>query len=628
MPRSNRHSAPAPRLGEALRRSDTDAPNPASRSQPDAGTDDPALRRERLVDGVAFALFVLTLVLWLGGRATAQEPPTSIEGAARLEDEAQRTRNPNQMRLRADAVVESDSRRRQGPARRGAARFPDEVRSIDGTGNNADNEQWGSAGTAFTRLAPSAYSGADNPSGGQLRGARAISNLCVADDNGEVARPAITDFFWQWGQFLDHDLDLSPEVDPVEAFDIAVPAGDPWFDPGSTGTQEMHFGRSAYVTVGGVREQVNAITAYIDASNVYGSDELRARALRTLDGTGKLKTSVGNLLPFNEEGLPNAGGTDSELFLAGDFRANEQVGLTVMHTLFVREHNWIVDNLLRTDGMNGDQIYEAARALVAAEMQAITYREFLPLLLGDDALPDYGGYDGAVDVSISNEFATAAYRFGHSMVSPNLLRLDASGAQIGDGHLTLDQAFFRPDHVVRGGIEPVLRGLAAQRAQRLDSVIIDELRNLLFGPPGSGGLDLASLNIQRGRDHGLPGYGAVRAALGLPQRTRFRDVGRDRETSLGLVDAYSSVAEIDLWVGGLAEAPAGDGLVGETFRAILVDQFTRLRDGDRFWYQSYLPRNFRDWVDSQTLGRIIRRVTQVGPEVSLDVFRPVGTDGP
>ena len=84
------------------------------------------------------------------------------------------------------------------------------------------------------------------------------------------------------------------------------------------------------------------ITAFIDASNVYGSGEERAYALRTLDGTGKLKTTiseVGDLLPYNTPGLANAPAATPNFFLAGHVRANEQIALTAMHTLFVREHN-------------------------------------------------------------------------------------------------------------------------------------------------------------------------------------------------------------------------------------------------------------------------------------------------
>ena len=148
------------------------------------------------------------------------------------------------------------------------------------------------------------------------------------------------------------------------------------------------------MVVDGVRQQINEITAYIDASNVYGSDNDRAMALRTLDGTGRLKTSSGKLLPFNTEAFPNAPDSeDSSFFLAGDFRANEQVGLTAMHTLFVREHNFWTRKVRRLYPRdNGDQIYEKARAIVVAEIQAITYNEFLPVLLGSGSLKRYRGY--------------------------------------------------------------------------------------------------------------------------------------------------------------------------------------------------------------------------------------------
>ena len=135
------------------------------------------------------------------------------------------------------------------------------------------------------------------------------------------------------------------------------------------------------------RQQLNEITAWVDGSNVYGSNQERADALRTLDGTGKLKTSDGNMLPFNVDGLPNAGGSGPNLFLAGDVRANEQLGLTAMHTLFVREHNRLAEKIgAQRSNWDGDRIYEKARQLVGAQIQVITYNEFLPALLGKRAM--------------------------------------------------------------------------------------------------------------------------------------------------------------------------------------------------------------------------------------------------
>ncbi len=367
---------------------------------------------------------------------------------------------------------------------------------------------------------------------------------------------------------------------------------------------------------------MNEITAYIDASNVYGSDVLRALELRTLDGTGQLKTSHHELLPFNVNGFPNApDSNDPSFFLAGDFRANEQVALTAMHTLFVREHNYWA-KLFRRDfpSMNGEEVYQFARAVVGAEMQAITYNEFLPILLGPNALEPYTGYNANVNSGIANVFSTAAYRFGHSMLSSVLLRLEANGNPIPEGNLQLADAFFHPNEIIdNGGIEPLLRGLASQVAQDIDGLIIDDVRNFLFGPPGAGGFDLAALNIQRGRDHGLPSYKKVRLDFGLSPATSFADISSDPtvQMSLGL---YSGVPAIDIWVGGLAEEYASGGLVGETFSVILKDQFERLRDGDRFWYENYLSPSAVLWVENQTLARIIRRNTKIKHEIQDNVF--------
>ena len=250
---------------------------------------------------------------------------------------------------------------------------------------------------------------------------RAISNAIFAQPNPTIKHRGPSDFVWQWGQFLDHDLDLTDGQNPPENWPISIPKGDLHFDPRGMGTIEMSFNRSIYSNDHkGARQQTNEISGWIDASNVYGSDATRAQALRTLDGTGRLKTSKGRLLPYNIDQLPNARGDSRELFLAGDVRANEQVGLLAMHTLFVREHNrWA--KILRRENprLSGEAIYQRARALVAAEMQIITYKEFLPALLGKNPLPRYRGFKKHVDARIMNEFSGAAYRLGHSMLSQN-----------------------------------------------------------------------------------------------------------------------------------------------------------------------------------------------------------------
>lgn len=499
------------------------------------------------------------------------------------------------------------------------------VRSIDGSGNNAQSPNMGAAGTALVRQVASDY--ADDVSqvaGPNKPGPRAISNIVSQQPGERPNKLGASDFVWQWGQFLDHDIDLTTGADPVEMASFPIPAGDPYFDPMGSGAMVMEFERSTYDTNTGTgadnpRQQLNMITAWIDASNVYGSNATRAAALRTNDGTGKLKTSAGDLLPFNVDGLPNAGSTEPDLFLAGDIRANEQAGLTSMHTLFVREHNRLAEVIrAREPDFNGEQIYQGARRIVGAQIQAITFNEFLPILLGPGTIAPYTGYKPSVNASICNVFSTALYRFGHSALSSTLLRLDSSGDVIADGNLPLRNAFFSPAVIIdEGGIEPLLRGLSRQVHEDVDIFVIDDVRNMLFGPPGSGGLDLAALNIQRGRDHGLPSYNATRISYGLAPAQDWSDISSDPDVHSRLAAAYATVDDVEVWVGSLAEDHV-TGMVGELVLWAMTAQFEALRDGDRFWYERAL--SDVDLQEVTTLANIIRRNTSIGNEIQDNVF--------
>ena len=502
-----------------------------------------------------------------------------------------------------------------------AAIFPLEYRTIDGAGNNQTNPTWGATGTAFMRMcAPDYADGAHAPAGANRPSAREVSNLISAQSASMPNADKVSDYIWMWGQFLDHDVTETPVASPSQPMDIAVPMADAWFDPNGTGSVTIPLDRSAYDVVLGVRQQVNLITAYIDASNVYGSDALRANELRTLDGTGRLKMSAGDLLPYNVNGFPNAMSNDASFFLAGDIRANEHVALTAMHTLFVREHNFWAKRLVALGMTDVEQIYQSVRALVAAEMQAITYREFLPTLLGRGAIAPYAGYNPTVDASIANEFATAGFRVGHTMLSPKLLRVMRDGSTYSGGDLPLPSAFFNVSELTKVGIDPYLRGLNMQRAQQIDGLVVDEVRNFLFGPPGAGGFDLASLNIQRGRDHGIPCYNDVRQAMGQTKAQSFADISADPAVQARLAQTYASVDAVDAWIGLLSEDHAPGAGVGPTLRTLLADQFQRLRDGDRFWYEAYMPSMMVGFIEKQTLAEIIRRNTGIGAELPNDVF--------
>ncbi len=455
---------------------------------------------------------------------------------------------------------------------------PASVRSIDGSGNNARHADWGTAGSTFLRIAPAEYAdGVSTPAGATRPSARAVSNA-VSDSGGEgvVSDRMLSGMVYAWGQFLDHDLNLT-RSGTTESFPVAVPTGDPTFDPTGTGTQTLGFTRSAAATGTGVttpRQQVNDVTAWLDGSMVYGSDAATATGLRTLRG-GLMKTSAGNLLPLS-------GG----FFQAGDARANENPELTSLQTVFVREHNRLAAQFATADPRLTDEpLYQKARGWVIAELQAVTYNEWLPTVLGAGAVAPYRGYDPRANPAAGAEFATAGFRLGHSMLADDIQFLGNDGRPVRAG-VSLGEAFFNPALVSGNGIEPLLKYLASDPMSEVDTKVVDGVRNLLLAVPGATvKLDLAALNVQRGRDHGLADYNTVRAAYGLPKVTSFAQITRDPVMQAKLRALYGSVNAIDLWVGGLAEDHVPGGSVGPLFRAIIAEQFGRLRAADSFWYQ-------------------------------------------
>ncbi len=488
----------------------------------------------------------------------------------------------------------------------------EEFRTFNGLFNNLTRPRFGSIFIRLLREAPAQY-GPDNSLARQsAANVRVISNTVNHQSASVVNDRGMSDFVWQWGQFLDHDLDLTEFHLPREAANIAIPIGDAAFDPLSTGDREFLFSRSLYAVApfrdaSMVRQQLNEITAWIDGSNVYGSDQERADHLRSFVG-GKLRTSdggeFGDFLPISE---------DDDQFEAGDIRAGEQSGLTCMHTLFMREHNRLCDEIAADNpNFSDEEIYQRARKKVYAILEAITYNEWLPALMGEDhPLTEYNGYDPSVCPNIANEFSTAAFRFGHTMINNQLRRLSNQGFPINEGDVLLRDAFFNPEIIQQAGIEPLLKGLMSQQAQEIDTNVIGAVRNFLFfGQPGTAqGLDLASLNIQRGRDHGLPDFNTMRVAYGLPALNSFAELTSDPLLQAKLASVYPSVDQLDPWVGFLAEDHAPGSSLGTSAIAVLKDQFERVRDGDRFWYELVFDGEELDEIRNTKLSDIILRNT-------------------
>lgn len=354
------------------------------------------------------------------------------------------------------------------------------------------------------------------------------------------------------------------------------------------------------------REQMNQLTSYIDASNVYGSSKHEAEEIRDLAShRGMLRQGIVQrtgkpLLPFATgpptECMRDENESPIPCFLAGDHRANEQLGLTAMHTVWFREHNRIANELLRLNPhWDGDTIYHEARKIVGAQMQHVTYSHWLPKILGEAGMRimgEYNGYEPNINSGILNAFATAAFRFGHTLINPILYRLDENFEPIQQGHILLHKAFFSPFRIVNeGGIDPLLRGLygVAGKMRVSTQLLNTELTERLFSMAHAVALDLAAMNIQRGRDHGIPPYNDYRVFCNLSSAQTFEDLRNEIQNPSvreKLQRLYGTPLNIDLFPALMAEDLVPGSRLGPTLMCLLATQFKRLRDGDRFWYEN------------------------------------------
>jgi hypothetical protein len=457
---------------------------------------------------------------------------------------------------------------------------------------------------------------------------------------------SLSGFSYVWGQFLDHDLDLTP-TNPAES--LIIPA-DP-FDPSRMGPQT--FFRSITdpktgTSVDNPRQQINANTAFLDLSQVYGSTAAVADALRTHVG-GLMKTSPGGLLPYNNLAyftqaelavldmandarvVPNG-----NLFATGDVRGNETAGLEVLQTLFVRNHNRLAAALAALNPTWTDQqLYDEARQLNIATEQIITYTAYLPDMLGRGAIPTYAGYNPTVNPGIATEFSTIGFRFGHSLLDAEVERHANDGTEAFES-LGLADTFFDPNVINPSGLTDPLTGQpssdigvflkasADEVANEMDLLATGAIRNTLFANGGltDNGQDLIARDLERARDHGIGSYNDLRAAYGLPRLANFSQLTNDPGLRHSFIQAYGSIVNLDPFEGGLAEAHAPGSLMGPLFTAILADQFTRLRDGDRFFYlnQPFDATERALLSQAPTLGLVISVNTGM-TNLQGDVFR-------
>ena len=367
---------------------------------------------------------------------------------------------------------------------------------------------------------------------------------------------------------------------------------------------------------------------------------------------------------------PNRGATvyDDEMldahFMAGDGRANENIALISVHHVFHAEHNRLAEHVktvlstnpavtpamlaewqLSAGVWNGERLFQAAKLVTEMEYQHLVFEEFGRTI--QPSINAFSGYDSTINAAISAEFAHSVYRFGHSMLVADVARYTAAGTP---DDIALFDAFLNPPSWLDGGTYAtaaeaagaVFRGGVAQQGSEIDEFVVEALRSQLLGLP----LDLAALNIARGRDTGVPRLNQARrdfyaqtnsdpslkpydswlefsfelthpeslvnfiAAYGnhpdilaagsnLTARRAAAQAIVDN-TAVGAADFMvgtgawaagldgkptTGLEDIDLWMGGLAEKKqAFGGMLGTTFNYVFETQMENLQSGDRFYY--------------------------------------------
>ncbi|XP_050395951.1 eosinophil peroxidase [Patella vulgata] len=424
----------------------------------------------------------------------------------------------------------------------------------------------------------------------------------------------------QWGQFLDHDFTAAAVEQPEsprtccdqaasdstifrgtdDCFPIQIPQT-PVPDRFFTQTC-LELVRSRAIDVNftrrNPREQQNLLTAFVDASNVYGSDQETQDRLRGVNG--RMKTSAGDLLPRGRDEDCIRGPNAPFCFDAGDERVHVFPGLTALHTLFVRIHNYIVEDLTQHNAKwNGERLFQETRKIISAIMQRITYLEFVPEVLSESTIKkfdlDEGNfkYDITRDPSIANVFATAVFRYGHSLI-PNFLVID--------GKQVLSRQLFNNPEFIFTSLTSLVENLVSNPAELRDRFLTEEITDHLF-ETAAGSFDLAAFNIQRGRDHGLPPYNWFRRFCRLPRVTSFSSPVFGNGGPF-LAKVYEHVNDIDVFAGGMVELSEPGSTLGPLFSCLMARQFRDLKFGDSFWYETRDRRRGFSAAQRRSIGRV------------------------
>ncbi|XP_006883258.1 PREDICTED: dual oxidase 1 [Elephantulus edwardii] len=491
-----------------------------------------------------------------------------------------------------------------------------EVQRFDGWYNNLKEHRWGIKGSRLQRLVPASYAdGVYQPLGEpHLPNSRDISNTAMRGPAGQASLQNRTVLGVFFGYHVLSDLvSVDRPGCPAEFLNIRIPPGDPVFDPNKRGDVVLPFQRSRWDPETGQspshpRDLINEVTGWLDGSSIYGSSHSWSDALRSFSG-GQLASGRDPAFPQDAQEPkmmwnapdPATGQRGPQgLYAFGAEQGNREPFLQALGLLWFRYHNVWAQRLAKEHPHWGDEeLFQHARKRVIATYQNIAFYEWLPTFL-QKMPPEYAGYQPFLDPSISPEFLAASEQFFSTMVPPGVYMRNASchfqkvlnqDSSI-SGAFRVCNSYWNREHPnlqSAENVDALLLGMASQIAEREDHVVVEDLRDFWPGPLKFSRTDYLASCLQRGRDLGLPSYTKARAALGLPPITQWQDINPTLfQSNRNVLEATAAlynqdISRLELLPGGLLES---HGNPGPLFTAIVFDQFVRLRDADRYWFEN------------------------------------------
>ncbi|XP_049638484.1 dual oxidase 1 [Suncus etruscus] len=489
-----------------------------------------------------------------------------------------------------------------------------EVQRFDGWYNNHKQHKWGSKGSPLQRLVPASYADGVYQAYGEpyLPNPRSLSNSIM---RGPAGQPSLRNRTVLGVFFGYHVLSDLVSVDrpgcPAEFLNIHIPPGDPVFDPRGQGDVVLPFQRSRWdprtgQSPGHPRDLTNEATGWLDGSAIYGPSQSWSDALRSFSGgqlasgpePGFPRDAASPLLAWSAPDPATGQRGPRGLYAFGAARGNREPFSRALGLLWFGFHNACARRLAaRHPAWRDEQLFQHARRTVVATYQSIAMYEWLPSFLGEQP-PKYAGYNPSLDPSISPEFVVASEQFLSTMVPPGVYMRNASchfqwvswNSSISRALRVCNSYWSRKHPQNVEDVVSLLLGMASQIAEREDHVVVEDVQDFWPGPLKFSRTDYLASCLQRGRDLGLPSYIKARAALGLPPVSSWQDINPDlskiNATVLEAIAALynQDLSRLELLPGGLLEIREGNP--GLLFHDIVLDQFRRLRDGDRFWFEN------------------------------------------